>query len=171
MLTTSRQVDGTVKYPSMSLILLLFKVCSTISWRGLTQEMVYRQYVCDSFSKGRLSKRQCMKRCARYTLRERTQHYRNEELFKPSLAACAKLSLSAGPIVASLRPGFDSHSSYRCSSDAAARAVDVLELPGPASCLLLVVVAASSPWARLNGVQVSKEALQLALSFFHGRTV
>ena len=109
-----------------------------------------------------------MKRCVRYTLRERAQHYREEELFKPSLAACAKLSLSAGHIITSLRIGFDSHSSYGCSSDAAA---DVLELPGPASCLLRVVLAASSPWTHFNKVQASKEALQLALSFFHSQTV
>lgn len=47
---------------------------------------------------------------------------------------CQKLSLSAGHIT-SLWTGFDSHSSYRCSSDAAVRAVDVLELPSPASAV------------------------------------
>jgi len=53
-------------------------------------------------------------------------------LFKHSPAACAKLSLSAGCIITSLQTGFGSHSSYRCSSDAAVGARAVLELPSPA---------------------------------------
>lgn len=116
--------------------------------------------------KGGLSERQGMKRCVKYTLRERAEHYRKEE-FKSSLAACAKLSLSAGHIITTLQTGFDFHSRYGCSSAAAARAVDVLELPGPAYRLLLVVLAASSPWTHFNKVRVSEEALQLAPSFFH----
>lgn len=137
LLSLSAQADGTVSCPGLSL--LLFKICSMILWRGITQEVLNRQYMHDSFSKGRPSKRQGTKRCARCTLRERAWHCR-KELFKASRATCAQCT----PLVA-----FDSHSSCGCSSDVAAGAVDVLELPSRAPCWLLGMGARSSPGAHL----------------------
>lgn len=102
----------------------------------------------------RLSKRQGMKRCARYTLREGTQNYRKEELFKPRLAVCA--SSAYHPSGQALIP---------TQATRVTRAVDVLQLPGPASRLLLVLLPTSSPWTHCNGVQVSTGALLCALSF------
>lgn len=112
-----------------------------------------------------------MKRCARRSLRERARRFRAEGSLEPSLAAGARLSPSAGRIIASPQAGFDSRSSCGSCWDAAGRAVDALELPGPASRLLLGVLAASSPCADLNGLRVSKEALQPALSFARSRAV
>lgn len=165
LLTASRQVDSTVKCPCLSYYCYL----KTVAWyRGGASP---KGWCTGSRSVTPFLRAESLNgKVWRYTLRERAQPYRKES-FKPSLAACAKLSLSAGHIVTPLRTGVDSHSSSRCSSDAAARALDALELPGPASRLLLVMLAASPPWAHLNGVQVSKEALQLALSFFRSQTV